>query len=133
MHWFLGSQCIAYTMCRKCRDVVDDPNDSTHCVSGKFIVDVVNVVVSLWVVNVATLPSYCLFVVSTPLWSMVYCCFFDCIGRNEVMRLKKQKNDNDAIIFSMLHFTNDHNEISIPLERSNYALSNDVIKKNRML
>ena len=59
--------------------------------SGDFIVDVVNVVnvvVSLWVVNVATLPSYCLFVVSTP---MVYCCFFDCIGRNEVMRLRKTK------------------------------------------
>ena len=31
MHWFLGSQCVAYTMCRKIWDVVDDPNDSTHC------------------------------------------------------------------------------------------------------
>ena len=39
--------------------------------SGDFIVDVVNVVVSLWVVNVATLPSYCLFVATLP----SYCLF----------------------------------------------------------
>ena len=39
--------------------------------SGDFIVDVVNVVVSLWVVDVAALPSYCLFAVSTPIWFIV--------------------------------------------------------------
>ena len=73
--------------------------------SGNFIVDVVNVVVSLWVVNVATLPPYCLFVASAP---MVYCCFFDCIGQNEVMRLRK--NGNDAMIFNA-SYLNDHNVI----------------------
>ena len=59
--------------------------------SGNFIVDVVNIVVSLWVVNVATLPSYRLFVVSELLlWFIVVS------GRNEVMRLRKtfqRRND----------------------------------------
>ena len=41
------------------------------CLSCDFIVDVVNGVVSLWVVNIATLPSYCLFVATLP----SYCLF----------------------------------------------------------
>ena len=41
-------------------------------------------------------------------YCVVYCCFFDCIGRNEVMRLRKK--GNDAMIFNA-SYLNDHYEI----------------------
>ena len=65
-------------------------------------------------------------------YSMVCCCFFDCIGQNEVMQLTKK--GNDAMI-SMLHISMTimrYGMLGIPLERSNYALSNDVLKNNHI-
>ena len=54
-------------------------------------------------------------------YSMVYCCFFDCIGRNEVMRL--DEGNNDAI-----------NSTTIGCSQGlNCALSNDLLKKSHFL
>ena len=74
--------------------------------SGNFIVDVVNVVVSLWVVNVATLPSYCLFVVSE-LWFIVVS-LIALVGMKLWTEKNKRRNDFQCFI---LLYLNDHNEI----------------------
>ena len=57
-------------------------------------------------------------------YSMVYCCFFDCIGRNEVMRL--DEGNNDAMIFNG-SYLNDYRDMGccarsncVPLFHSNH-------------
>ena len=93
MHWFLGSQYVACTMCRKCRDVVDATMKSMlmcHC--GWLMLPHCHLIVCL-------LPPCHLIV------CLLFLNFFDCIGRNEVMRLRKK--GNDTMIFNA-SYLNDH-------------------------